>query len=46
VLTNPDRLSRLQRGALARAGRLTWEATALATYRELADDATRRRGTR
>jgi glycosyltransferase involved in cell wall biosynthesis len=46
VLTDPDRLSRLQRGALVRAERLTWEATALATYRELADDAIRRRGTR
>jgi glycosyltransferase involved in cell wall biosynthesis len=43
VLTNPDRLARLQRGALARADKLTWEATALATYRELTDDAVRRR---
>jgi glycosyltransferase involved in cell wall biosynthesis len=46
VLTDLDRLARLQRGALARAERLTWEATALATYRELADDAARRRGRR
>ncbi len=46
VLTNPDRLSRLQRGALARAERLTWEATALATYRELTNDAARRRAKR
>jgi glycosyltransferase involved in cell wall biosynthesis len=43
VLTDTDRLSDLRRGALARAERLTWEATALATYRELADDAVRRR---
>jgi glycosyltransferase involved in cell wall biosynthesis len=42
VLTDHERLARLQRGALARAERLTWEATALATYRELTDDAARR----
>jgi glycosyltransferase involved in cell wall biosynthesis len=43
VLTDADRLSDLRRGAIARAERLTWEETALATYRELAEDAARRR---
>ena len=43
VLSDSDRLARLTRGALDRAAQLTWDATALATYRELVDDATRRR---
>ncbi len=43
VLSGGDRLARLTRGALDHATRFTWGATALATYRELADDAARRR---
>ncbi len=43
VLSDSDRLARLTRGALDHATRFTWETTALATYRELADDAARRR---
>jgi glycosyltransferase involved in cell wall biosynthesis len=43
VLSDRDRLARLSRGALDHATNFTWEATALATYRELADDAARRR---
>jgi glycosyltransferase involved in cell wall biosynthesis len=43
VLSDHDRLGRLTRGALDHATRFTWEATALATYRELANDAARRR---
>ena len=43
VLSDSDRLARLTHGALDHAASFTWEATALATYRELADDAARRR---
>jgi glycosyltransferase involved in cell wall biosynthesis len=43
VLSDRDRLARLSRGALDHATNFTWEATALATYRELADNAARRR---
>jgi glycosyltransferase involved in cell wall biosynthesis len=43
VLTEADLRGRLQRGALDRASALTWEATALGTFRVLAADALRRR---
>ena len=43
VLTDTDLRHRLQAGALARAAELTWEATALGTFRALAGDALRRR---
>jgi glycosyltransferase involved in cell wall biosynthesis len=43
VLSDRNRLAQLTRGALAHATKFTWEATALATYRELANDAARRR---
>lgn len=39
VMSDPDLLARLQRGALERAAELTWDATALANFRVLADDA-------
>ncbi|UDY36473.1 glycosyltransferase family 4 protein [Dermatobacter hominis] len=39
VLTDPELLARLRAGALERAGELTWEASALANFRVLADDA-------
>jgi glycosyltransferase involved in cell wall biosynthesis len=43
VLTDTSLRDRLSAGALAHAQRFTWEATALATFRALADDARRRR---
>lgn len=43
VLSDSHRLAILTRGALDRAAQLTWDTTALATYRELAHDAVRRR---
>jgi glycosyltransferase involved in cell wall biosynthesis len=39
VLTDPVELARLRAGALERAAELTWEASALANFRVLADDA-------
>lgn len=39
VVTDPSERSRLQAGALERAGELTWEASAVANFRVLADDA-------
>jgi len=39
VLTDDELRARLQVGALERAAELTWEATALANFRVLADDA-------
>lgn len=42
VLRNDALRERLTTGALARARELTWDATALATYQALADDARRR----
>ncbi len=39
VMGDPELRSRLQRGALARAAELTWEACAVANFRVLADDA-------
>lgn len=44
VLTDRTGLERLRRGALARAGELTWEACALANFSVLADDAVALRG--
>lgn len=44
VLTDRTELERLGRGALARAGELTWEACALANFSVLADDAVALRG--
>ncbi len=43
VLTDRALRQRLQHGALAHAATLTWDATAIAALRVLADDATRRR---
>jgi glycosyltransferase involved in cell wall biosynthesis len=43
ILRERDLRSRLERGALARAAELTWDATALGTFRVLATDALRRR---
>ena len=43
VLTDRDLRTRLQAGALERASQLTWDATALGTFRVLAADALRRR---
>ncbi|MCC6226277.1 MAG: glycosyltransferase family 4 protein [Microthrixaceae bacterium] len=43
VLVDDALRSRLQRGALERAGALTWESTALGTFEVLAADAHRRR---
>jgi hypothetical protein len=42
-MTDAELRSRLQSGALARAAELTWDATALGTFRVLAADALRRR---
>ena len=44
VLGDADLRARLQAGALARAGELTWERTALANFEVLAADALRRQG--
>jgi glycosyltransferase involved in cell wall biosynthesis len=43
VLSDSDLRGRLQQGALDRASRLTWDATALGTFQVLAADALRRR---
>jgi glycosyltransferase involved in cell wall biosynthesis len=43
VLTDAELRSKLQAGALERASQLTWESTALGTFRVLAADALRRR---
>jgi glycosyltransferase involved in cell wall biosynthesis len=43
LLTDGTLRARLAAGALAHARQFTWEATALATFRVLADDARRRR---
>ena len=43
VMTDAALRTRLQGGALARAAELTWDATALGTFRVLAADALRRR---
>jgi glycosyltransferase involved in cell wall biosynthesis len=43
VLTDDDLRARLTQGALDRAARLTWQATALGALGALVDDATRRR---
>jgi len=43
VLSDPRRLAELSAGALDRASRLTWDATALGTFAVLAADAIRRR---
>lgn len=43
VMTDTALRTRLQAGALERAGELTWEAAALDNFRVLADDAVRRR---
>jgi glycosyltransferase involved in cell wall biosynthesis len=42
VMTDTELRTRLQGGALARAAELTWDATALGTFRVLAADALRR----
>ena len=44
VIADPALRDRLGSGARARAADLTWEATAVGTFRVLADDALRRRG--
>jgi glycosyltransferase involved in cell wall biosynthesis len=44
VMTDAELRTRLQAGALERAGELTWEAAALDNFRVLADDALRRSG--
>lgn len=46
VLSDSQLRTRLQRGALERAASLTWDSTALETFRVLADDALRRRSRR
>jgi hypothetical protein len=43
VLGDPDLRDRLSAGALAHAGRFTWEATALGTLTALAEEAQRLR---
>ncbi len=42
LLRDPERRERLARGALERAGRFTWEATAAGTLQALADEAATR----
>ena len=46
LLADPVLRRRMSERAQSRAGELTWEATAAATLSVLADEATRRRGTR
>lgn len=46
VLSDAELRARLSQGALDHAATLTWTATALGTFRPLANDATRRRGLR